>query len=196
MHEVELLNPKLAAQRVLEQIIAESGGAMTWTGIVVGPWYDWAIEKGVFWFDREKKVITRYGSGEQRISVSRQALAGEALVAVLKEPARFQNRAAYFASHLVTTNQLIGLVKELGLKSWTVKDVPMDEFAAEARRLWAQDTAAGVENRLATKAFPMMATVTLLNEGNRYGANFGDKVEKWWDEGEDALREALKRMLS
>ncbi|KAF5009958.1 hypothetical protein FDECE_3865 [Fusarium decemcellulare] len=128
--------------------------------------------------------------------MSRRALNGEALVAVLKNPERFLNRPAYFASHTVSTNELIAVVKELGLEGWLTVDVPIKGHYEEALRLWEEDSANGVEDRLGSKAYPMLSTVALLNEENRYGADFSQKVEPGWDEGKDALRESLRQLLS
>ncbi|KAJ3530649.1 hypothetical protein NM208_g9233 [Fusarium decemcellulare] len=194
--ELLIFEPKLRAKRQLETIIAQSEGKLTWTAIITGPWFDWTIETGIFWVNKEKRTIYRYGSGDQKCSMSRRALNGEALVAVLKNPERFQNRPAYFASHTVSTNELIAVVKELGLEGWSTVDVPIKGHHEEALRLWEEDSANGVEDRLGSKAYPMLSTVALLNEENRYGADFSQKVEPGWDEGKDALKESLKKLLS
>ncbi|KZL87232.1 nad -binding protein [Colletotrichum incanum] len=193
--EVKIFDPKLAAQRELERVVAESQGELTWTAIVSGPWYDWTIEKGIFWVNKEKRTITRYGSGDQKYSISRHALNGDALVAVLRDPERYRNRPAYFASHTVSTNQLISIIDEMRLTGWRVVDVPFDELADKAHAMWQNDTEKRVEDRLNSRAYEALATVALLDEKNRYGSNFEDKVEPGWDEGEEALAESLKRLL-
>ncbi|KAK1997012.1 NAD(P)-binding protein [Colletotrichum falcatum] len=170
--DIFIFGPKLAAQQELERVVAESDGKLAWTAVVTGPWYDWAIEKGIFWIDKEKRTVTRYGSGNQKYSMSRHALNGEALVA------------------------LISVVRKLGLTGWEALDVPFDGFEDRARAMWQEDTDKGVEDRLNSKAYPALATVALLDEDNRYGSNFGDKVEPGWDEGEEALAENLKRLLA
>ncbi|GJC89624.1 hypothetical protein ColLi_12462 [Colletotrichum liriopes] len=193
--EIIIFNPKLAAQQELEWVAAESQGKLMWTAIVSGPWYDWAIEKGIFWINKEKRTITRYGSGNQKYSMSRHALNGEALVAVLSDPERYRNRPAYFASHTVSTNQLIAIVDKIGLTGWKVVDVPFEGLSDKAHAMWQNDTEKGVEDRLNSGAYEALATVALLDENNHYGSSFGDKVEPGWDEGEEALAESLKRLL-
>lgn len=194
--ELLIFDPKLQAQRELEDIVSRSEGKLSWTAIVTGPWYDWAIRKGIFWVDKDRRVITRYGSGDQKCSVSRHAVNGEALVAVLQDPEKYRNRPAYFASHTVSTNQIIDIVKELELLDWSVVDVPFDGLYDKAHRMWREDTENGVVDRLNSEAYPALATVALLDEDNRYGSNFEDLAEPGWDEGEDTLRRQLKSLLA
>ncbi|EFQ34464.1 uncharacterized protein GLRG_09608 [Colletotrichum graminicola M1.001] len=194
--DIFIFNPKLAAQQELERVVAESDGKLTWTAIVTGPWYDWTIEKGIFWINKANRTITRYGSGDQKCSMSRHALNGEALVAVLSDHENYRNRPAYFASHTVSTNQLISTVHKLGFTGWEVLDVPFDGFESRARAIWQKDTEMGVEDRLNSKAYAALSTVALLDEDNRYGSDFGDKVEPGWGESEVALMDNLKKSLS
>lgn len=51
--EILIFEPKRSAQRELENIVAASGSRLSWTAIVVGPWYDWIIEAGIFWVNRD-----------------------------------------------------------------------------------------------------------------------------------------------
>lgn len=170
---------------------------LSWTAVNIGVWFDWAIEQGIFWVDKRTKTITRFGSGNQKYCMSRLAMTGDAVVAVLKQPHLFHNRPAYFTSHTVSTNELIGIIKEeLGGQEWKVADVPLSGFADEARKLWEQDTRDGVQDRLHTRAYAMLGTVSMFDENNRYGADFGTKLESGWDEGEAALRRQLKELLS
>ncbi|KAK1658668.1 hypothetical protein BDP55DRAFT_758290 [Colletotrichum godetiae] len=193
--EALILNPKLQAQRELERIVDESNGSLSWTAIISGPWYDWTLERGIFWINKEDRIITRYGSGDQRYSISRRALNGEALVAVLINPEKYRNRAAYFASHTVSTNQLITVIEYVGLKDWNIVYVPLDGFAEKARTLWREDTEEGVDDRLNSRAYAALSTVALLDEEDRYGSNFENKVESGWVEGENALKKNLRRLL-
>ncbi|TDZ31078.1 hypothetical protein C8035_v001463 [Colletotrichum spinosum] len=194
--EALIFNPKLEAQRALERAVADAGERLFWTAIITGPWMDWAIEQGIFWVDRSKKVVTRYGSGDQKCSLSRHALNGEALVAVLTNPDKYRNRPAYFASFTVSTNEIIDAIRSLELDGWEVVDVPFDEFAEKARQMWHEDTKNGVRDRLHSAAYAALSTVALLDERNRFGSDFGNHVETGCDEGNGALRETLRRLLA
>jgi hypothetical protein len=195
MPELMVFEPKIQAQAELESLVAASNGALSWTAVIVGPWYDWATDAGQFWIDKKKRTISRFGSGQQRYSMSRYLATGDATVAVLEHPERYRNRPAYFANHTISTNQLIAIIEELGLEGWTVVDVPISDFLSKGKELWDQDTEEGVQARMNTPAYLMLATVSLVDENNRYGADFGDKVESGWDEGEETLKENLRKLL-
>ncbi|KAF2232700.1 NAD(P)-binding protein [Viridothelium virens] len=195
---------KVQAQSVLDEELESataSGKAVTlsWTGIFSGVWYDWAIREGKFWVDPATRTVTRFGSGDQKTSISRVALNGQAVVAVLREPERFRNRPAYFASHTVTTNELIALVKETSEdpgKRWNVTDVPdIETFRRDAMRLWNEDTQKGVEDRLHLRAFTMLSIAALFEENNLFGADYRDKQEPGWDEGPEKLRDQIKQLI-
>jgi hypothetical protein len=204
MRDLVAASVKVDAQRMLEDELQTGNangkpGTLSWTGIFTGVWYDWTIREGKFWVNPATRTITRFGSGDQRTSISRVALNGEAVVAVLREPERFRNRPAYFASHTVTTNELISLVKEISEdsgKNWNVVDIP-DVKAAfrEAIRLWDEDTEKGVEDRTHSHAYAVLSAAALFDENNHFGADLSGKLEPGWDEGLETLKDQLRQLF-
>ncbi|KAJ9133430.1 NAD-binding protein [Pleurostoma richardsiae] len=194
--ELLIFGPKIQAQQELESLVEASDGALSWTAIIVGPWYDWGIERGALWIDREHRTVTRFGSGDQRYSMSRLELCGEAAAAVLREPAKYRNRPAYFASSTVSTNELIEILEDIRTKeTWKVVDVPVANLLQTGRRLWEEEEASGISDKLNSKAYPLLGTAALFDEENRFGADFGHKLEPGWDQGKDKLKEHLKQLL-
>ncbi|KAF1980345.1 NAD(P)-binding protein [Bimuria novae-zelandiae CBS 107.79] len=179
--EVLVYAPKIAAQKALQKILDETKRDMTWTAIITGGWYDYGIENGLFWVDKHDKTITKFGTREQRYAISSLDQITKAVVRVLREPGRYENRAAYFVGHVVSTNQLIRTVKWIGREEWKVNEVALDGFLERGRELWECDSQTGVKNRLATPAYAMLGTVAFFDEENRYGGEFGEKVERGWD---------------
>jgi len=72
-------------------------------------------------------MIMRFGSGNQKYAISRLQQVSDFAVNVLQYPEKYRNRPAYFASHTVTTNQLIDIVEEFGLWDWKVVDVDVSD---------------------------------------------------------------------
>ncbi|RFU24397.1 hypothetical protein B7463_g11944, partial [Scytalidium lignicola] len=168
--ELKVFEPKIQAQKELERLVAESDEKLTWTAVIIGPW------------------LSEVQHEQIRID--------HATVAVLKDPARFRNRPAYFASHTLSTNHLIAVMNELGLEGWKVVDILIEHYLTEATELWHQDTEKGVTLRMRTLAYTMLSTVSIVDENNRYGADFSNKAELGWDEGEEALKANLKKLLA
>ncbi|KAL6879147.1 NAD(P)-binding protein [Trichoderma novae-zelandiae] len=194
--EIPIFEPKHKAQRELESLTSGPDCPLTWTAIVLGPWFDWSIETGYFWINRDKRTITRFGSGNQKVSISRVASAGETIVAVLQNPDKYRNRVAYFADYAVSTNELIAMLDEISSGGeWQVIDVPLEDFKKEATALWEQDTKNGVKNRLYTKAYVMLGTASLFDEENRYGADYTHKLEPGSGRPLESLKEDLKKLL-
>jgi hypothetical protein len=195
---------KIEAQRVLEeelQLAVKDGNAapLAWTAIFVGIWYDWGIRTGGSWVDPPTRTIRRLGSGNQKVSMSRIAVNGEAVVTVLRKPELFRNRPAYFASHTVSINELIALVREVSEdtdKGWTVVDVPsVDAVKSAGLHLWETDGENGVQDQLHTQAFMTLAAAALYDENNTFGADFGKNLEAGWDEGREKLKDNLKLLI-
>ncbi|KAE9376193.1 NAD(P)-binding protein [Stipitochalara longipes BDJ] len=190
-----IFEPKLKAQKELEAVAAE--GKLTWTAIIPGAFYDWGINRGVFWINKKSHTITVFGSGNQRVSMSSIAICGKATVEVLQDITRFKNRPAYFADYTVSTNELESLVREAtSPQSWEVVHVSLSGFFDKALQMWEEDTKNGVVDRLNSAAYPMLGTYALFHEDNRYGADFSEMAEPGWTKSTDELKEELKTILA
>ena len=196
LKEVLIYEPKIQAQKALEDYSAQAGKSLSWTAIITGAWYDWAIKNGKFWINREVRTITRFGSGDQRYSMSRLETVAKAVITVLRKPELYHNRPVYIANHTISTNKLITMVESLGIDEWKVVDVPLEGFIKTGTELWNQDTAKGITNRLESQAYPILGTAAIFDENNRYGADFGTKVEPGWEENDEILLIELKELLA
>ncbi len=192
--ELEIFGPKLKAQKLLEALSVER--KITWTAIIVGPFYDWAIPKGLFWINTKDKKITVFGSGNQRFSMSPISLVGQATVHVLQHQEQFINRPAYFARYTISTNELANIVREVAVPGdWQTVAIPLTTFFENGRKLWEEDTKNGVIDRLNTTAYAMLGTYGIFEEGNKYGADFEDKIEPGWSMSKEDLRIEIKKLL-
>lgn len=194
--EVKIFEPKHKAQKELEELTSSPDCTLSWTAIVLGGWFDWGIEAGYFWIDKKKRTITRFGSGNQKVSISRVSLAGETIVTVLQNPDKYRNRIAYFADHAVSTNELIDIIQEFApAGEWQIIDMPLDNFKKEAFALWDEDTKKGLKTRLFTTAYTMLGTAAVFDEENRYDGDFSHKQEPGSGRPIESLKKDLKKLL-
>jgi hypothetical protein len=52
-----------------------------------------------------------------------------------------------------------------------------------------------VEDRLNSTAYEMLGTYGVFEEGNRYGADFEERVEKGWVKGLEEFKKELKAVI-
>ncbi|KAL7945377.1 NAD(P)-binding protein [Trichoderma barbatum] len=194
--EVRIFGLKQKAQKELEELISSPDCILSWTAIVSGAWFDWGIEAGFFWIDKKQRTITRYGSGDQKISMSRLELCGETIVTVLQNPDKYRNRVTYVADYTVSTNELIAMIDEISSgEEWKIVDSSVEEFKKQGIALWDEDTKKGVRPQLYSKAYTMLGLAALFNEDNRYDTDYSHKQEPGTGRPIEDLKEELKRLL-
>ncbi|GFP55593.1 hypothetical protein ACSS6W_009052 [Trichoderma asperelloides] len=194
--EIRIFEPKHKAQKELEKLTSSPDCTLSWTGIVLGAWFDWGIETGFFWVDKKKRTITRFGSGNQKVSMSHLALCGDTIVSVLQNPEKYRNRVAYFADYAVSTNELINMIQKFSSPGeWEIVDLSVEDFKKEGFALWDEDTKQGVTTRLFSKAYTMLGTAAVFDEQNRYDGDFTAKLEPGSGKPIESLEESLRKLL-
>lgn len=127
-----------------------------------------AIPEKYFWLSPTNKIITVFGSDNQRVCVSRLSSTGRAVVAIFSSSTKYQDRPVYFADYTVLTNQLVesvkGIVGERGEDIWKGVNVKLEGFF-EGKGLYGVDTEMGVEDRLNSRAYQMLETYGVFEEG-------------------------------
>ncbi|KAM0258675.1 hypothetical protein ACHAQJ_003683 [Trichoderma viride] len=193
--EVRIFEPKHKAQKELERLTSSPDCTLSWTAIILGGWFDWAIESGFFWVDKKKRTITRFGSGNQKVSISRVGLAGETIVSVLQKPENYRNRVAYFADYAVSTNELITIIQKMSPPGeWEIVDIPLEDFKKEGYALWDENFK-NATTQVFSKAYAMLGTAALFDEQNRYDGDFTHKQEPGSGRPIESLEEDLKKLL-
>ncbi|PWY96495.1 NAD(P)-binding protein [Aspergillus sclerotioniger CBS 115572] len=194
--ELLIFEPKIRAQRILEGLIGQRDD-LHWTAIITGPFFDWAIPKNLFWISPTTHKVTIFGSGNQRISMSKLDMVGRATLAVLTTPENYLDRPAYFADYTISSNEVLSMLNETHVdgQPWTVNAIALDGWLKTATQLWEKDTADGVEDRLNSTAYRMLGTYGLFDEENQYGADFSDRVEARFGMGREEFVEVLRSVV-
>lgn len=141
------------------------------------------------------RSVTRFGSGDQIISMSRIDSVGAAIVKILHSIPAFRNRPAYFADYSISTNELISFLREnFPEEPWRVKQVSIELLYEEGRRLWTPNP--GIEYAAQKRrARKMLGTHSTFEENNRYSANFENKLEPGCTKPKAQLEEDMKTLL-
>ncbi|KAI9790636.1 MAG: hypothetical protein M1816_004969 [Peltula sp. TS41687] len=141
---VDTINPKSRAlpvfggkvklQEYLKKKAAE--GAITYTLVFTGSFFDWALGVGFIINTKERKVEL-YDGGENQFSATTVAGVGKAIVGVLTHYEETKNRAVAIQEALVSQKQLLKIAQKITNTTddqWEIKvteTAPLEEAAYE-----------------------------------------------------------------
>ncbi|TDZ23577.1 Pinoresinol reductase 1 [Colletotrichum orbiculare MAFF 240422] len=100
----------------------------SWTGIAVGPFFDWNFSGGLLGIDVKNKTAKIFDSGNERFSASTLGFVGKAVAGVLKNPEATANKYIEVASFTTTQREVLKLVEEQTGASYTVTKVQTSEL--------------------------------------------------------------------
>ncbi|KAJ0162802.1 hypothetical protein CTA2_3988 [Colletotrichum tanaceti] len=126
-----ILAPKIQISDYLIEL-SEKNTSFTWTGISVGPFFDWDFSSSILGFDVKNKTVNIFDSGNEPVSPSTLGLIGDSVAGVLKNPEATANKYIQVASFTTTQRELLGLVEEHTGSAWTVNDVKASDLEKTA----------------------------------------------------------------
>ncbi|QKX57681.1 uncharacterized protein TRUGW13939_04799 [Talaromyces rugulosus] len=194
IHELRIYDDKVEAHKVTKQLIQQRD-SLHWTAILTGAFFDWAIDNGIFWVDAKARQVTIFGSGNQRNAYAALDVVGRATIRVLKDPKAYQDRQAYFADYIISCNDLLNTLNELEYQTWTAKNVSLDDFYEQGKKLWDEDTAKGVQDRRSTMGYIMLGTYGCFNEEDRYSTDYTGRVEPGFGWTRDQFAQELQKAI-
>ena len=125
--------PKVELMDYIKTKAAE--GAITWTGISTGLFFDWVLWKENVAFlkvDPVQRTAIVFDDGESKFSVTNLAQIGLSVVRVLQRLEETKNKYLFVQSFLTTQNQIVaGLERELGTGKFEVTRVDGRKFLEE-----------------------------------------------------------------
>ncbi|KAJ0298878.1 hypothetical protein Brms1b_013284 [Colletotrichum noveboracense] len=104
----------------------------SWTGIAVGPFFDWGFNKGLLGLDVKNKAVTIFDSGNEPFSASSLAFIGQSVAGVLKNPQATANKYITVASFTTTQRELLKVVEEETGSTFTVSNVKTSDLEKTA----------------------------------------------------------------
>ncbi|EFX01462.1 hypothetical protein CMQ_6404 [Grosmannia clavigera kw1407] len=132
-----ILGSKVEFRTALQKKIAETGGKLSYTGIINGPFFDWGMRIG--WLASLKPEggsIGLWDGGDRVFSTTTLATVGRAVVGVLQHPEETKDRLVYVQDTALTLKQLSEKAqKALGAKGWQENSISVDAALAEGHEL-------------------------------------------------------------
>ena len=138
--------PKVATQQYLLAKHAQNPG-FTYTSIVNGLFLDWGIETGVI-IDPKTHTATLYNDGNAKFSVTLLDDIAQAVVGVIDNLERTQNRVMYVHSAVTTQNKLIGYAVEKDGVQWTTSSKDTQQLYRECLPVVERGTGKDLESSI------------------------------------------------
>ena len=138
----EVYKGKVEIRKYME---SKEGQGLTWTGLVVGPFFDWSakscltafpahdvnmhrgLEDGFIGFDLKSKTATISGSGTTPTNFTLLATTGLATAAILDKPAETADRYVFVNSFRTTQNKILSALQTVTHQQWKVRRTTCEE---------------------------------------------------------------------
>ncbi|PNS19497.1 hypothetical protein CAC42_7341 [Sphaceloma murrayae] len=129
---VPLFARKTRVREHLDRLAVEHGG-FTWTSIVSGHFFDWALKSNFMHFDVRGRKAEILGHGAQRSSLSTLARIADATVRILRmaEREETRNKVLFIQSFCVTQLDILEAVQKATGAKWEVEWVDVDRYIEE-----------------------------------------------------------------
>ncbi|PLB52880.1 NAD(P)-binding protein [Aspergillus steynii IBT 23096] len=140
---VRALAPILEGKKAKIDYLRQREHRMSWTTVITGAFFDYALRIGFLGFDLKAHDATIYDNGTVPASVSTLPQIGRALVAILEHPEATANQYVYVESFTVTQNEVLEALEKASGETWTLNNVNLRPLIEESTERFKQGDLAG-----------------------------------------------------
>lgn len=126
---------------------------MSWTSVVTGAFFDWALETGFFGFDLPSKTVTLIDDGASVFTSTTLEAIGRALVAMLDNAEATKNQYVFISSFHTSQKKIMEAVERVDSQSWITKHATSEEVDANGRSALANGDFTGIKDLTRAAAF-------------------------------------------
>ncbi|KAF6816491.1 NmrA-like family protein [Colletotrichum plurivorum] len=181
-----LLTPKIQNTDYLIEL-AKKHESFSWTGIAVGPFFDWSFGNGLLGLDIKNKTVNIFDSGNEPFSPSSLAFIGKSVAGVLKNPEATANKYITVASFTTTQRELLKIVEEETGATFTVNNVKTSDLEKTADEKLAKGD---------YSAFIELLQQYVYGDGQGHAAKENDAVKLLGLQQEDIKAETKKALAA
>lgn len=185
--EFAALNPHVLPHKsATVDYLKSKESEMSWTSVVTGAFFDWAIQVGFFGFDLASKTATLIDGGSSIFTTTTLLTIGKALVAILDHPDETENHYVFLSSFNVSQKDILDVVEKVDGQRWTIKHVTSEEVINRGKRRVAAGDFAGIMDLTTGGAFGKQA----LGDESQHGF-WNDRLGLAKDDIEQVVRKLL-----
>ena len=159
---------------------------ISWSSLVTGAFFDWAMKVGFFGFDLSSKTVTLIDGGTAVFTATNLSTIGKALIAMLDYADETKNQYVFVSSFNVSQKDILDVVEKVDGHKWTVKHITSEEVIAEGERKLAAGDFTGIMGLTRGGAFGKQA----LGDSRPYGL-WDDKLGLPKEDIEQAVKDLL-----
>jgi hypothetical protein len=185
--EFAALNPVvLPAKAGTVDYLRSKQPLISWSSLVTGAFFDWAMKVGFFGFDLASKTVTLIDGGTSVFTTTTLSTIGKALVAILEHRGETKNQYIFVSSFNVSQKDILDVVEKVDGQKWTVKHVTSEEVINNGKRRLAAGDFAGIIDLTRGGAFGKQA----LGDESSHGF-WNDKLGLPKEDIEQTIRDLL-----
>lgn len=140
----KLLSAVLPVKTALVDYLRSKESQISWTGVVTGGFFDWAIESGFFGFDVPSKTVTLVDGGTSYFTSNPLSTIAEAMVASVDHADETKNQYVFLGAITANQKEILEMVEKVDGQKWTVKHLTTEEIVARGQKAVGDGKFSGV----------------------------------------------------
>ncbi|KAH7006806.1 isoflavone reductase [Ilyonectria destructans] len=159
---------------------------ISWTSLVTGAFFDWALKDGFFGFDLATKTVGLIDNGTGIFTASTLPYIGKAVIAALEHAEETKNQYVFISSFNVSQRDILDVFEEVQGEKWTIEHLTSEEVIARGQKKLAEGDFVGIKDLTRGGAFGKQA----LGDSRPWGL-WDDKLELEKEDIVQVVREVL-----
>jgi uncharacterized protein YbjT (DUF2867 family) len=142
----DVLPQALPKQKTIEFLKTKEAAGLSWTGVVVGGFFDWAFATpGFMGWDLPGRKVTIFDGGDIEYEATTMPQIGRAVTAALtvEHEEATKNKYIYVNSFTVTQNKVLAILEELTGDKFAVAHATRADLIKTSRETYSKAIAAG-----------------------------------------------------
>uniref|UniRef100_A0A0D2XL38 NmrA-like domain-containing protein n=1 Tax=Fusarium oxysporum (strain Fo5176) TaxID=660025 RepID=A0A0D2XL38_FUSOF len=181
------LHPALPPKVATVDYLRSKESQISWSALIPGAFFDWAMSIGLFGFDIKSKSVTLIDGGTAVFTATILPTIAKATLAMLEHADATKNQYVYISSFHISQKDILDVVEKVDGQKWTVKHITSEDLIAQGNQRIAEGDLMGATDLVGGAALGKQA----LGDSRPWGL---------WDEKlgleKDDLEQAVKEVLS
>lgn len=159
---------------------------LSWTSVVTGAFFDWALKIGFFGFNFTDKTASLIDDGTAVVTACTLSYIAKAVIAALDHAEETKNQYIFIGEYHISQKDILGILEEVQGQKWTVKHLTSESVIANGQKMLAEGDFRGVLDLTRGGIFSRQG----LGDNRRWEL-WDDKLELEKQDIEQAVRDVL-----